>query len=85
MQFFMFIVYMDFLSRPISSSYHVAYRTPRASTTAHYVEAELLSVGLLGLLSFFFFFTNFHVCCKCHHEKLNAFFLSMKFPNGCNF
>lgn len=51
----MFIVYMDFLSRPISSSYHVAYRTPWASTTAHYVEAELLSVGLLGLLSFFFF------------------------------
>lgn len=50
----MFIVYMDFLSRPISSSYHVAYRTPRASTTAHYVEAELLSVGLLGLLSFLF-------------------------------
>lgn len=49
----MFIVYMDFLSRPISSSYHVAYRTPRASTTAHYVEAELLSVGLLGLLYIF--------------------------------
>lgn len=56
MQFFMFIVYMDFLSRPISSSYHVAYRTPWASTTAHYLEAELLSVGLLGLLYFFYKF-----------------------------